>query len=682
MNNKTNQNAEYIFLNELKKSLEITKTGRDVDYTEIIDFISAASDVDDSFKENILSKIHESLDTPFFLQKYKEDEIREMLSRHPHIKNQIAIENRTVSGIFEHFTNLYSQLINDDNYTQLEALSKALSLDTIVFDEKCMATLCLCDFLFYSFFYSTNDATEIKIYNSRLFKNPKDTGFTFDIDKLQMSPFEYHEIKKIVSSKSKELDKNGFILIPSETFWEESSTNMQDTLVCIANSAPKFFNQTLPEINASFNEKTYIFQLPWLQKIYLKGNDLKEGQTKSFYSTIDAERTNQKGKKSELFYITTTCAHPVLTLNLVINYKRLKNVFNHLFDKKQTQKHHVLETYELYRNFCQNSVISNNEYFDAFTKYSDALSFDCPVEESDSRIDSESDSISKQPLLINMLFAEELTCYNLIANYFCLFSKIYESVLIYSDIFETVLAQIPITSIISDEKDEFRKIYNETLTATEKLFFDILKAFIATHMIILDSPAQRIISSYTLSKQEIPSNPKESLKYLVYQVLKIIVPQKVAPISNAAFFKEASCLFHHVATENKIIDSTISEISPSFFETSQKFTDKEKSAYLNGFAEFVAMQAPKRLSKDYSLYSLLNSPKPENDPRLQKLGRKKQKKSGERNFDNSVPEKFDILYQGIRYYVLENNSFRKNAETVISNIFKKMQHTLSKIKDL
>ena len=184
-----------------------------------------------------------------------------------------------------------------------------------------------------------------------------------------------------------------------------------------------------------------------------------------------------------------------------------------------------------------------------------------------------------------------------------------------------------------------------------------MRSFIELQMRQLDSPLLRAYASSKLisdsfSKQgDFLSSDVESA-FQQIEHLRTLLSQSLIPTKNY------SGLFHAIADKSSLF--TI--LSENHHTTSQL------GATNAAFLELMFGRYQQNLFAKYpklpTVISLLNACPPESDTRLKNLGRRTHGTSGKLNFKRP-DKKFDELYQAIRYYVIQNNSYRTKTNDVI-----------------
>ena len=617
--------------------------------------------LDDSYEENIFYKIGTAKYTPYFLEKFKNDELDVFKPVLDQLQISPETSNESSESLFyEIIYNFVSLFSNQDMQKKKETTPDCQSLfsDIELKNNPYFACLFyLSDYLFDVYFKVSQEETNVYLYDYRFFISPEDGGYTFVENAgntssentedriISLMPSYLPSYDALMSSVNEHIEtirKYGFYIMQ-----ENGNGDIPYNIVfCKSLSMyPKF----IEEIQKTFREEIYAFQLPWFPRLYHQN-------TKQNFLMNHVNCLQQGGKHSQAFSCQFKCSHPNLVMNLLLHKKQLSKTLNNNVTTTRNSQNGVKELYTLFQLLQKNSVSSFDQYLDDLSFYEmEHTNVDIETAEMiNDFLDYDLDS-DHMYLYINTLYAEEVTCYNLIANYFAYFSDLYSQLPSSADIDEEKCSFI--RNSIDTTGDSFLSLYRDTFNTPQLLFFLFMRSFIELQMRQLDSPLLRAYASSKLisdsfSKQgDFLSSDVESA-FQQIEHLRTLLSQSLIPTKNY------SGLFHAIADKSSLF--TI--LSENHHTTSQL------GATNAAFLELMFGRYQHNLFAKYpklpTVISLLNACPPESDTRLKNLGRRTHGTSGKLNFKRP-DKKFDELYQAIRYYVIQNNSYRTKTNDVI-----------------
>lgn len=672
--NNYNEDLDVSILMKLGKLADPCSKNKTTTMSEIHEISEKLQILDDSYQENPFYKIDSAKYIPYFLEKFNDDELNYVLDTLELSRNSLKLADHSLLGIVEAFSTIYNTKKCILNSMAFQTLNIGQDLQ----NPSLASLFFLYDYLFDTYFHAAQEKAAVYLYDYRFFISPKDGGYVFventgnsfsenTLERIQelmvcQKVPHYDTMKPYVNQHIKDIQKYGFYIATPDDLDSLSDNMTSDTYFIFCKSLPTLYHKTIQEIQKTFENEIYSFQLPWFPKLSIPNNfsqnSRKFDEKDSFIKYVNCLK--EEKKHSEAFTCQFKCSHPNLVMNMLLHRKELSKALNNHITTTRNSQNGVEELYSLFQLLQKNSVSSHDQYLDHLCSYAQNHVEEFPEDIFDKLFESDTDTDSVV-LPINLLYAEEATCYNLIANYFASFSILYRQLLMSLKTKPENKLNLP--DIFSIENDAFLTLYENKFCNAQKFFFFFMRTFIETQMDIIDAPLLRTFASHNLLL-EFSSTPdsfssRDVLSFLGIRCLHSSLYSSYTPQRNA--LKIFSGLFHVIADENDLIHTRHNKRYPNSSSPLQEAANLQYRLF--NYQTLLHTKYPPLPS----ITDLLNTVPPEHDPRLQNLGRRTRGAIDKLNF--SRPDKeYDELYQAIRYYVIKNNSYRKKTDDIVSTI--------------
>lgn len=671
--NNYNEDLEKDLLKKMVKLAIQSSQNKTMSMTEIHEISKTLQILDDSYQENPFYKIDSAKYIPYFLEKFNDDELNFVLDILELSRNSIKLADPSLLGIVEAFSTIYYDYNTGKHLIDSSAF-QALNIRQDLQNPLFASLFFLCDYLFDTYFHAAQEKAAVYLYDYRFFISPEDGGYVFventgnsfsenTLERIQELMIcqkvpHYDTMKPYVNQHIEDIQKYGFYIATPDDIDSLSDNMTSDTYFIFCKSLPTIYHKTIQEIQKTFENEIYSFQLPWFPKLSIPSNfsqnSRKFEEKDSFIKYVNCLK--EEKKHSEAFTCQFKCSHPNLVMNMLLHRKELSKALNNHITTTRNSQNGVEELYSLFQLLQKNSVSSHDQYLDHLSSYAQNHVEEFPEDIYDKLFESDTDTDSVV-LPINLLYAEEATCYNLIANYFASFSILYKQLLMSLKIKTENELNTP--NDFSIENDAFLTLYEDKLCNAQKSFFFLMRTFIETQMDIIDVPLLRAFASHNLLL-EFSSTPDSLSSNDVLHFLENKHTNSTHT-THQNTLKIFSGLFHVIADENDLIHTRLNKHSPKSSSLLQEAANLQYQLF--NYQTLLHTKYPDLPS----ITDLLNTLPPEHDPRLQNLGRRTRGASDKLNF--SRPDKeYDELYQAIRYYVIRNNSYRKKTDDMMSTI--------------